>query len=361
MSIDHETFDLGQCKLIELRFNFFSSDLARPVLIKPNYEWNLPLLHCQSCEPKVLQYASESLRFEWNCRHPGAMVVYFTAHEISDDSSSMPNNSIELTNRTISLSNLPASVEVDGNGAFVQLHIGRSALLHTLSWAFGWCYFFSWILSMYPQCIVNYRRKSVVGLNLDYVALCLVGYIAYAIFNVCFTWVPLFSESYKHDHPHSNIPVQINDVLFSLHGVAATAVLAIQCAIYERGDQRICQRVHAILISVYSPSIVLSVMLLCSQLEPLSYIYFFSYVKMLLTIAKYIPQAVFNYRRKSTAGWSIHNIILDFNGGMLSIGQMALLAINFSKFFSVCFLIDKHFKNCMIKFCFVNNCFINRF
>jgi cystinosin len=259
------------------------------------------------------------------------MVVFFTAYELPD-SLIHAGNDTEVLNSTVRSSSLPFSTQIDVSTAFVQLHIGRSALLHTLSWTFGWCYFFSWILSMYPQCIVNFRRKSVVGLNLDYVALCLVGYIAYAIFNVCFTWVPLFRQTYKHYHPHSNIPVQINDVLFSLHGVAATLVLAIQCAIYERGEQRICQRVHRILISVYSPSIVLSVMLLCSQLEPLSYIYFFSYVKMGLTVAKYIPQVVFNYRRQSTAGWSIHNIILDLNGGILSVGQMALLAINFGEF-----------------------------
>ena len=203
--------------------------------------------------------------------------------------------------------------------------------VETISWAFGWCYFLAWIMSMYPQVIVNWRRKSVVGLNFDYVSLCLVGYAAYAVFNVCFTWVPLFRESYEHLHPHSNIPVQINDVLFSLHGVAATTVLAIQCCIYERGDQHISKRVQAILLAVYSPAIVLTIMLICSQLMPLSYIYFFSYVKMSLTVAKYVPQVIFNYRRKSTQGWSIHNILLDLTGGMLSIGQTTCLAINFSK------------------------------
>lgn len=35
-----------------------------------------------------------------------------------------------------------------------------------------------------------------------------------------------------------------------------------------------------------------------------------------------------NYRRKSTVGWSIGNILLDFTGGSLSILQMFLLAYN---------------------------------
>lgn len=43
-----------------------------------------------------------------------------------------------------------------------------------------------------------------------------------------------------------------------------------------------------------------------------------------------------NYRRKSTIGWSIGNILLDFTGGTLSMLQMILNAHNFGniiKFF----------------------------
>ena len=35
-----------------------------------------------------------------------------------------------------------------------------------------------------------------------------------------------------------------------------------------------------------------------------------------------------NFRRKSTFGWSIGNILLDFTGGLLSIGQMFVIAYN---------------------------------
>lgn len=36
-----------------------------------------------------------------------------------------------------------------------------------------------------------------------------------------------------------------------------------------------------------------------------------------------------NYRRKSTSGWSIGNVLLDFTGGWLSMMQMILDAYNF--------------------------------
>ena len=43
-------------------------------------------------------------------------------------------------------------------------------------------------------------------------------------------------------------------------------------------------------------------------------------------------QAVMNYRRRSTVGWSIGNVLLDFTGGMFSILQMFLLAYNNREF-----------------------------
>jgi len=56
----------------------------------------------------------------------------------------------------------------------------------------------------------------------------------------------------------------------------------------------------------------------------LDFLYYLSYLKLLLTILKYVPQAYLNYSRKSTVGWSIFNVILDFSGGILSISQILL-------------------------------------
>ena len=53
-------------------------------------------------------------------------------------------------------------------------------------------------------------------------------------------------------------------------------------------------------------------------------IYAVSYAKMVVTFIKYIPQVYFNYRNKSTVGWSIHQILLDFSGSFLSIAQQGI-------------------------------------
>lgn len=47
-------------------------------------------------------------------------------------------------------------------------------------------------------------------------------------------------------------------------------------------------------------------------------------IKVFLTAVKYTPQAVINYRRQSTAGFSIGAILLDLSGAILPLIQLVL-------------------------------------
>jgi cystinosin len=67
---------------------------------------------------------------------------------------------------------------------------------------------------------------------------------------------------------------------------------------------------------------------LFKALNWLKFITFLSYVKMAVTLSKYFPQAILNFRRKSTVGWSIGNVLLDFTGGSMDIVQMVLQGAN---------------------------------
>lgn len=61
--------------------------------------------------------------------------------------------------------------------------------------------------------------------------------------------------------------------------------------------------------------------------------YAMTYAKLLLTIFKYIPQVMANYRRQSTLGWSINQVLLDFTGGIFSLLQLmidSLLQVDWS-------------------------------
>lgn len=48
------------------------------------------------------------------------------------------------------------------------------------------------------------------------------------------------------------------------------------------------------------------------------------YFKLAISNLKYLPQLYWNYKRKSTKGWSIFNILMDFTGGAGSFLQLAL-------------------------------------
>ena len=54
------------------------------------------------------------------------------------------------------------------------------------------------------------------------------------------------------------------------------------------------------------------------------FLLFVSYVKLAISIMKYLPQVFLNWRRKSTVGWNIYNVFLDFTGGALSVGQLVM-------------------------------------
>ena len=88
------------------------------------------------------------------------------------------------------------------------------------------------------QIIENFRRRSVVGLNFDFLALNITGFVAYGVFNVGLFWIPKVQKQYKELHQGGVIPVQINDVVFTLHAIAATGFTIFQCFIFERGKQR---------------------------------------------------------------------------------------------------------------------------
>jgi cystinosin len=53
-------------------------------------------------------------------------------------------------------------------------------------------------------------------------------------------------------------------------------------------------------------------------------IYATQYVKILLTVFKYVPQVLENVRRRSTLGWSITQQLMDFTGGILSLAQLVI-------------------------------------
>lgn len=168
----------------------------------------------------------------------------------------------------------------------------------------------------------------------------MVGFILYSLFNIGLYWIPEIQAEYASRYPTGVNPVLLNDVVFALHAVFATSITIYQCFTYERAEQRISVTARSIL-GLFLAVILISMGLVAGDVILwLDFLYICSYIKLAITLIKYIPQAFMNYKRKSTLGWSIGNIFLDFTGGLLSMLQMMLNAYNYGEFF-ILFLLPK--------------------
>ncbi|KAJ4439689.1 hypothetical protein ANN_07817 [Periplaneta americana] len=249
------------------------------------------------------------------------------------------------------LVNSRATVEIFLSiSTYARITIEKDTAIYHTSVVIGWIYFVAWSISFYPQIYENWKRKSVVGLNFDFLSLNIVGFILYSLFNCGLFWIKDVEDEYFSRYPRGLNPVQVNDIVFSLHAVIATLFTIIQCFIYEvnqytkvelntlicsRGNQTVswtARAIHGIFVLV----LVISLILVPTEVIVwLDFLYICSYVKLTITLIKYVPQAYMNYKRKSTEGWSIGNIFLDFTGGMLSMLQMILNAYNYNDWDSI--------------------------
>ncbi|KAJ2541803.1 hypothetical protein GGF49_003392, partial [Coemansia sp. RSA 1853] len=132
-----------------------------------------------------------------------------------------------------------------------------------------------------PDVIAQVFDSIVEGLSIDFLVYNVYGFSCYALFNTAFFFNKHIGDEYaRRNDGHENL-VRFNDLFFSYHALVLSLVTFAQSFYYKLG---------------------------CSMI-------------------KYVPQAWLNYERKSTIGWSIHNIMLDFTGGTLSFAQLILDAV----------------------------------
>ncbi|KAF9549971.1 hypothetical protein EC957_002031 [Mortierella hygrophila] len=196
-----------------------------------------------------------------------------------------------------------------------------------LSYLIGWAYFIAWSASFYPQAILNWRRKTVQGLSMDFVHLNVVGFLFYSIFNLAFFFSTEIQEEYKRRNNGQENLVRANDVFFAVHALILSTFTLVQTWVYKRDEgQRVSGFAWAFLLSSGVSALVLVGRALAGvgSYEWIDILYFLSYIKLVISFIKYCPQVYINWAAKSTVGWSIHNILLDFTGGVLSIGQLVL-------------------------------------
>ncbi|KAL1796859.1 hypothetical protein ACET3X_005399 [Alternaria dauci] len=212
------------------------------------------------------------------------------------------------------------------------------AFARAISRVLGWAYFLAWSLSFYPQPISNYLRKSTLGLAIDFPTLNVLGFTCYTISTACFLYSPTIKSQYAYRHPEApQTTVRFNDFLFAAHGAVMCVIIYSQFFEkiwgFEIGKR---QKVSRVILGVWW-GCVLAIVVVVILVETrgaqgddaqgwawIDVIYTLGYVKLLTVFLKYIPQAWVNYKRKSTLGWSIYPMLLDFAGGWLSLAQLCI-------------------------------------
>lgn len=99
-------------------------------------------------------------------------------------------------------------------------------VLQGVSSILGWTYMLCWSASFYPQPILNFQRKTTLGFSIDFALLNILGMTCYAIYSLALFSNPIVRQQYAHRYPHHPSPtVQLNDVVYSLHGAITTTII----------------------------------------------------------------------------------------------------------------------------------------
>ncbi|KAI4203235.1 MAG: hypothetical protein LQ346_001831 [Caloplaca aetnensis] len=196
----------------------------------------------------------------------------------------------------------------------------------------------SWSLSFYPQPILNLRRRSTAGTTPSFPFINTLGFVSYLASTLAFYASPLIRHQYAVRNPSAPNPtVRLNDVVFTVHAVVLSSLVWSMFAkriwgLEQGAGQRVSGVIWAVAVGSVLAVVVATVYVAAApgggyDAEGWAWIdvvYAVSYIKLFVTVIKYIPQAYTNYQRKSTDGWSIEQLIMDLVGGVLSVVQLVI-------------------------------------
>ncbi|KAJ0308203.1 uncharacterized protein N0V96_003866 [Colletotrichum fioriniae] len=216
-----------------------------------------------------------------------------------------------------------------------------------LSAVFGWIYFLCWSGSFYPQPLLNFHRKTTAGTTVDFPLInCLgtaltlptpAGFLAYFVSNAAFYYSPVVRAQYAARNHGLTPTVAFNDITFAAHALLLSCITTSQYVPKLWGFTPAPGTNPSRFISGIASGCIVGVAVVglivasapgdgdpITSWCALDVVYAVSYVKLVITLIKYTPQVITNYRNKSTKGWSIWQILLDFSGGLLSVAQQAI-------------------------------------
>ena len=213
---------------------------------------------------------------------------------------------------------------------------GGSRVLDVVSLVCGWAYFFCWSASFYPQVFLNWRRKSVVGLSLDYQLLNIFGYLSYFSFNAALFWSKHVQRK-STEHNGKDSAVRFNDVMFfwacdgadERHTLADFSLLGLSSAATKGEPLSSCRGLKLCSLFCHGWRLPLPRHFNGRKIAFMVWLNVHSlrgqagdqHLQICTGDAKLVT--------KSTSGWNVDNVLLDF-WGLLSVAQLCIDAWNSS-------------------------------
>lgn len=140
--------------------------------------------------------------------------------------------------------------------------------------------------------------------------------------------------------------MRLNDFVFALHAAVLCVItwsqfwprlwrwpkIAVAGCDSDKEVQRVSQTFQGLLTGCLISMLLVTIVILNTSThgnDPSSWCWLdllatLGTIKLLITIVKYTPQVYTNSKLQSTQGWAIETILLDFIGGVLSLGQLLI-------------------------------------
>ena len=194
------------------------------------------------------------------------------------------------------------------------------------------------------------RRARVddrtTGLSADMIIINPVGFLTLTLWNWGVYFSPLARDQYKRRHGGHSPQISTSDLAFSLHALIISTITLLQVIYYawrndrkakstlDETDRLLTEQDHSgdargathttrptstirpslpmqiALIAIFVSSFVAGIFVWSGKTEWLDWLYFVSTLKLFISLVKYVPQVVLNYRLKSSEGLAINVILL---------------------------------------------------
>lgn len=208
----------------------------------------------------------------------------------------------------------------------LTLGAGRT-LAEWISRALGWSYVSLWAVSFIPQILHSWKTRQVSGVSSDFIGLNVAGFLCY--FSATTTLLLSTEVRKEYADRHDGFPplARWNDAAFAAWA-SLCALTQLGQAIAFRATANPVSRITSSTLVVIALSVLSGLALTSLSAEAwwgwLDFVNFLFYIKIYITLVKYIPQVSLNYQRHSTIGFRVENLLADLGGGLLSLAQLVL-------------------------------------